>query len=86
MSDYSSTYPTQSPTFAFDAKAGKLDSRLSYTRSSSGTAFSSEKHLSSLNLTTNSDDLSDWGRIYITRTLSQVGPDGSSSIRTPASV
>jgi len=60
MSDYSSNFPTQSPTFAFDAKAGKLDSRISYSRSSSGTAFSSEKHLSSLNLLTNSEDFSAW--------------------------
>lgn len=79
MSDYSSTYPTQSPVFAFDAKAGKLDSRLSYSRSSGGTYMSSERHLSSLNLTTNSNDLSDWSRVFITRTLSQVGPDGSSN-------
>ncbi len=50
MSDYSSNFPTQRPVFSFNANSGKLDSRISYTRSSSGTAFSSEKHLSSLNL------------------------------------
>lgn len=80
MSDYSSNFPQQRPTLNLDfANSGKLDSRLSYSRSSTGTAFSAERHLSSLNLTTNSNDLSDWGRIYITRTLSQVGPDGSSN-------
>lgn len=56
MSDYSSTYPTQSPTFAFDAKAGKLDSRLSYSRSSTGTYMSNEKALSSENLLLQSQD------------------------------
>ena len=50
MSDYSSNFPTQSPTFAFDAKAGKLDSRLSYSRSSGGTYMSNEKALNSENL------------------------------------
>ncbi len=81
MSDYSSTYPTQRPTFAFDAKAGKLDSRISYSRSSSGTAFSSERHLSSENLLKNSQDYSSvWANQYITTpTGSQTAPDGSST-------
>ncbi len=81
MSDYSSNYPTQRPTFAFDAKAGKLDSRISYSRSSSGTAFSSERLLSSENLLKNSQDYSSvWANQYITTpTGSQTAPDGSST-------
>ena len=63
MSDYSSTYPTQRPTFAFDAKAGKLDSRLSYSRSSGGTYMSSEKSLNSENLISYSNlNTSLWSR------------------------
>lgn len=54
MSDYSSTYPTQRPVFAFDAKAGKLDSRISFSRADSTPSnvhyWSNEKHLSSDNL------------------------------------
>ena len=59
MSDYSSTYPTQSPTFAFDAKAGKLDSRISFSRADTPPTYaapsavhywSNEKHLSTENL------------------------------------
>jgi len=64
MSDYSSNFPTQSPTFAFDAKAGKLDSRISFSRADSTPSavhyWSNEKHLSSLNLLTNSEDFSAW--------------------------
>jgi hypothetical protein len=48
---YSDSFPQQRPTLNLDfANSGKLDSRLSYSRSSTGTAFSAEKHLSSLNL------------------------------------
>ena len=83
MSDYSSTYPTQSPTFAFDAKAGKLDSRLSYSRSSGGgTAFSSERHLSSENFLKYSNDLSnaDWNKARVTvGSTNNTAPDGSST-------
>ena len=59
MSDYSSNFPTQSPTFAFDAKAGKLDSRVSFSRADTPPTYaapsavhywSNEKHLSSENL------------------------------------
>jgi len=80
MSDYSSNFPTQSPTFAFDAKAGKLDSRLSYSRSSSGTAVSSERHKSSENLVTQSD-ASNWtfSSSEFTKTASQAAPDGSTN-------
>jgi hypothetical protein len=81
MSDYSSTYPTQSPVFAFDAKAGKLDSRISYSRSSTGTYMSSEKSLNSENLLKNSQDYSSvWAKQYIADPAgSQTAPDGSST-------
>ena len=51
MSDYSSNFPQQRPSLNLDfANSGKLDSRLSYSRSSTGTYMSSEKALSSENL------------------------------------
>ena len=81
MSDYSSTYPTQSPTFAFDAKAGKLDSRLSYSRSSGGTYLSNEKALSRENLLLQSQDFdTSWAANHISApTGSQTAPDGTST-------
>ena len=82
MSDYSSNFPTQSPTFAFDAKAGKLDSRISYSRSSTGTAFSAEKHLSSENLLPYSNDLSQsvWTKSEVTiPSNNNVSPDGGAA-------
>ena len=81
MSDYSSTYPTQSPVFAFDAKAGKLDSRISYTRSSGGTYLSNEKALNSENLLKQSQDFdTSWTSSGIAApTGSQTAPDGTST-------
>jgi len=83
MSDYSSNFPTQSPTFAFDAKAGKLDSRISYARSSTGTAFSAERHLSSENLISQSADLGSWseGSTAFTTITSNAtaAPDGTTT-------
>ena len=85
MSDYSSTYPTQSPVFAFDAKAGKLDSRISYTRSSGGTYLSNEKALNSENLLLQSQDFdtSPWFTHNLATsgglTGGQAAPDGTST-------
>ena len=82
MSDYSSNFPTQSPTFAFDAKAGKLDSRLSYSRSSGGTYMSSEKALNSENLLLHSQDFdTTWARDASLNapTGSQTSPAGDST-------
>ena len=81
MSDYSSNFPTQSPTFAFDAKAGKLDSRLSYSRSSGGTYMSSEKALNSDNLLLQSQDFdTTWANDGgVGLTASQTAPDGTST-------
>jgi len=81
MSDYSSTYPTQSPVFAFDAKAGKLDSRISYTRSSTGTYLSNEKSLNSENLLLQSQDFdTTWTKAALNApTGGQTAPDGTST-------
>jgi len=81
MSDYSSTYPTQSPVFAFDAKAGKLDSRISYSRSSTGTYLSNEKALNSENLLLQSQDFdTTWTKAALNApTGSQTAPDGTST-------
>jgi hypothetical protein len=87
---YSDSFPTQRPSLnlVFNGGSDQLDSRISFSRADTPPTYaapsavhywSNEKHLSSLNLTTNSNDLSDWSRVFITRTLSQVGPDGSSN-------
>jgi hypothetical protein len=82
MSDYSSNFPQQRPklNLVFNSGSDKLDSRLSYTRSSSGTAFSAERHKSSENLVTQSDG-SDWifSSADYTKSASQAGPDGSTN-------
>lgn len=80
---YSNSFPTQRPTLNLDfANSGKLDSRLSYTRSSSGTAFSSEKHLSSENLLPYSNDLSQsaWTKARVTvASTNNTAPDGTAT-------
>jgi len=59
MSDYSSNFPQQRPVFSFNADAGKLDSRISFSRADTPPTYaapsavhywSNEKHLSSENL------------------------------------
>ena len=48
---YSESFPTQRPIFTLDAaNAGRLDSRISYTRSTTGSFYGKDKHLSSDNL------------------------------------
>ena len=84
MSDYSSNFPQQRPSLNLDfANSGKLDSRISYTRSSTGTAFSSEKHLSSENLISQSADLGSWSEgstAYTTITSNATAaPDGTTT-------
>ena len=88
MSDYSSNFPTQSPTFAFDAKAGKLDSRISFSRADTPPTYSApsgvhywsnEKHLSSENLVPYSNLSSgfSFGRTTLASTNNSA-PDGGS--------
>jgi hypothetical protein len=84
MSDYSSNFPQQRPTLNLDfANSGKLDSRLSYSRSSSGTYLSNEKALSSENLISQSADLGSWSQgssPYTTITSNATAaPDGTTT-------
>jgi hypothetical protein len=77
----SNSYPTQKATLNLDfANSGKLDSRISYSRSSTGTYLSNERHKASENLVTQSD-ASDWifSSADYTKTASQSGPDGSTN-------
>ena len=77
---YSNSYPTQRPTLNLDfANSGKLDSRISYARSSTGTALSLERHLSSENLIPYSNLSS--GFVFGQTTLASTNnsaPDGGS--------
>ena len=81
---YSNSFPTQRPTLNLDfANSGKLDSRISYARSSTGTALSSERHLSSENLLLQSQNFgTTWGvnaTVASRSASSGTGPDGSDS-------
>ena len=85
MSDYSSNFPTQRPklNLVFNSGSGKLDSRISYSRSSTGTYMSNERHLSSENLITQSQ-FSGWTELTsptVTAAYAN-GPDGSSNTAT----
>ena len=80
----SNSYPTQRPklNLVFNGGSDQLDSRISYTRSSSGTAFSAERHLSSENFLKYSNDLSnaDWNKARVTvGSTNNTAPDGSST-------
>ena len=82
MSDYSSNFPQQRPTLNLDfANSGKLDSRLSYSRSSGGTYLSNEKALNSENLLLHSQDFdTGWTHNNIASpTGSQTSPAGDST-------
>lgn len=80
---YSNSFPTQRPSLnlVFNGGSDQLDSRLSYSRSSSGTAFSAEKHLSSENLLPYSNDLSNasWTKANTTASSGATGPDGTAN-------
>lgn len=87
---YSNSFPTQKTTLNLDfANSGKLDSRISFSRSDTPPTYaapsavhywSNEKHKSSENLVTQSDG-SDWifTSADYTKTASQNGPDGSTN-------
>ena len=80
---YSNSFPTQRPTLNLDfANSGKLDSRLSYSRSSGGTYLSSEKALSSENLLLQSENLGTTWSVFSdlsTPAGSQTSPAGDST-------
>ena len=81
---YSNSFPTQRPTLNLDfANSGKLDSRISYTRSSTGTAFSAERHLSSENLIdkSNAYDSGGWSESRVDQTSGQSDPSGGTSAK-----
>ena len=82
---YSDSFPTQRAIFTLDAaNAGRLDPRCSYTRSTTGTFFGTEKVLSSENLLLQSQTLdTTWASFGLNSstplTGSQTAPDGSST-------
>ena len=93
MASFSSTYPSQRPVFTLDAaNAGRLDSRMTFTRSDTPPTYaapsavhywSNEKHLSSENLITNSEDFSAWTASNTTPTANAVAaPDGTTTADT----
>jgi len=85
MSDYSSNFPQQRPklNLVFNSGSDKLDSRLSYSRSSGGTYLSNEKSLNSENLISQSADLGSWSQgssPYTTITSNATAaPDGTTT-------
>lgn len=81
---YSDSFPTQRPSLNLDfANSGKLDSRISYSRSSTGTAFSSERHKSSENLFDKSNvyNSGGWLEVRVDQTIGQTDPTGGTSAK-----
>ena len=88
MANFSSTYPPIRPVFNADfSNAGRLDSRITFSRSDTPPTYaapsavhywSNEKHLSSENLITYSSDISQsaWTKNGVTETGGQAAPDG----------
>lgn len=84
---YSNSFPTQRPTLNLDFAngGGQLDSRISYSRSSTGAYLSDERHLSSENLLLQSQDFdtSPWNTFNLASsnglTGGQAAPDGTST-------
>jgi hypothetical protein len=93
MSDYSSNFPQQRPALNLDfANSGKLDSRISFSRADTPPTYaapsavhywSNEKHLSSENLISQSEDLGSWSDAnppYTTVTSNATAaPDGTTT-------
>jgi len=76
---YSESFPTQRPIFTLDAaNAGRLDSRISYTRSTTGSFYGKDKHLSSENLLLQSSDFDTtwWAENLNGRNSGQTDPAG----------
>ena len=89
MANFSSTYPSVSPTWQcnFAANGGRIDPRATFSRSDTPPTYaapsavhywSNEKHLSSENLITYSSDISQsaWVKNGVTETGGQAAPDG----------
>ena len=77
---YSENFPSIRPSFQFNADAGRLDSRISYSRSTTGSFYGKDKHLSSDNLLTYSENFGAWSQVGLfSRTGGQTDPAGGST-------
>lgn len=79
---YSDNFPATRPVFQADfANGGRVDPRISYSRSTTGTYFGTEKVLSSENILLQSQTLdTTWAAVHVAApTGSQTAPDGSST-------
>ena len=81
MANFSSTYPSTRPVFNADfSNAGRLDNRISYSRSTTGSFYGKDKHLSSDNLLTYSENFGAWSQVGLfSRTGGQTDPAGGST-------
>jgi hypothetical protein len=90
MANFSSTYPSTRPVFNADfSNAGRLDSRITFSRSDTPPTYaapsavhywSNEKHLSSYNAFTKSEGISNWVLSNVTPTADAVvAPDGTTT-------
>jgi len=75
---YSDSFPAIRPSFQFSADAGRLDSRISYSRSTTGSFYGKDKHLSSDNLLLQSStfDVTWSGGAIASRNSGQTDPSG----------
>ena len=76
---YSDSFPAIRPSFQFSADAGRLDPRISYSRSTTGSFYGKDKHLSSENLFAYSSPPTGWTLDSFTLTSGQTAPDGSTN-------
>ena len=76
---YSDSFPAIRPSFQFNADAGRLDPRISYSRSTTGTYFGTAKHESSQNLVLQSSSYdTTWSELRLDLTGGQTDPSGGS--------
>lgn len=74
---YSDSFPAVRPVFQSDfANGGRIDPRISYSRSTTGTYFGTDKHLSSENLIKHSEGSAVWGGTATITYGYTNGPDG----------
>lgn len=77
---YSDSFPAVRPVFQSDfANGGRIDPRISYSRSTTGTYFGTDKHLSSENLIKHSEGTAVWGGTATVTYNYTNGPDGVTS-------